>query len=588
MREDQPIVGDDDTSIYTLDGFVRCTHFGADRHAKYPNAFFCHQCDVWESSRQFSKRAKKTQKRYACRAQHTSTINPTHINEKLKLPPRANHISPNNNDANDIITHQNNMNQNDDANADLPSIIPEHYVNESHEQYIPHTNLNTSATTITDDMSDSCTNSEEEEIILNESSDPKLLYREIKRLNQRVNNGKVKLFRALKKIEILERKINDKKPVSLKNGVINAIQKIVNKHYSRYRLKRLGRELAEAVWSIFLFDGVARTHMVSIVRNYLQEHVFTPLKILEAMDVAGGKCNLQALMVLRQVETLSNHPYKDQTTKKKKPDSILPHEWRVREVAKIVHQYADKIIPMTHRIGSQGEVVEFTDREKVIKLIYHGFKIDHVAINNSVDLCGTVDGFQLTKYLTFVMAGVKMIDPRCVNPLTGERNLSPLFEKYKPQSRNLSFPLKIVMGKETSTMYKEEFAEFFDFFYEASLEGQDKLSGWKPVSYTQPCDMSAQQKMLGFGGVCKVSHRFCHCCSCHSKNVAVPNKGRMICDKCNEKSVRRPGWLCYCHSFATSTETEKYKLLLDALMEEHRVDLDKIRNEGILKLSDSK
>ena len=60
---------------------------------------------VWESSGQFSKRAKKTQKRYACRAQHTSTTNPTHINEKLKFPPKTNHIFQND-DANNISQNQ--------------------------------------------------------------------------------------------------------------------------------------------------------------------------------------------------------------------------------------------------------------------------------------------------------------------------------------------------------------------------------------------------------------------------------------------------------------------------------------------------
>ena len=138
----------------------------------------------------------------------------------------------------------NNITQNDDMNADLtsPSIFPEHTnVNESNEQSILQTNLNTSATTMdntvgTDNytISDLSTNSDDEgEIRLTESLDPKLLYREIKRFrNQILNNGKVKLFCALKKIEILENQINDKKLVSFRMGVIDAIQKLINEHYN--------------------------------------------------------------------------------------------------------------------------------------------------------------------------------------------------------------------------------------------------------------------------------------------------------------------------------------------------------------------
>ena len=56
-----------------------------------------------------------------------------------------------------------------------------------------------------------------------------------------------------------------------------------------------------------------------------------------------------------------------------------------------------------------------------------------------------------------------MIDPRCVNPLTGKKDLCPLAKKYLPQTRNLCFPYKIVMGQETAQMYKEEFKDLFDF-----------------------------------------------------------------------------------------------------------------------------
>ena len=98
---------------------------------------------------------------------------------------------------------------------------------------------------------------------------------------------------------------------------------------------------------------------------------------------------------------------------------------------------------MIHRIGSEGEVVEYEDNAKVTKLIYKGFGLEQVAINHSVDLCSTVDGFCFKNNLAFVMGGIKMVDPRCVNPLTGEKDLCPLARKYLPQTRNLCFPYKM-------------------------------------------------------------------------------------------------------------------------------------------------
>ena len=56
-------------------------------------------------------------------------------------------------------------------------------------------------------------------------------------------------------------------------------------------------------------------------------------------------------------------------SKRKKTDSFLPHEWPVRKISKIVHKFSDNLIPMKHYIGSQGKVVEFEDKEEILKLI---------------------------------------------------------------------------------------------------------------------------------------------------------------------------------------------------------------------------
>ena len=134
------------------------------------------------------------------------------------------------------------------------------------------------------------------------------------------------------------------------------------------------------------------------------------------------------------------------------------------------------------------------------------------------------------------------------------------------------------MVQETAQMYKEEFKDLFYFFYQTSLEVI--FLGWKPVLYTQLCNMSAQQKTLGFGGVCKVAHRFFHACRFHSKDIAAPNTGNMFCEDCREKYLSRPRWKCYCHQFASTSETEKYQNLLTELMNEHWVDLDVIKRDG--------
>ena len=97
-------------------------------------------------------------------------------------------------------------------------------------------------------------------------------------------------------------------------------------------------------------------YLIKNVRTYFNEYVYIPLNILEAMDTGGGKCNLQVLMLLHDIELNINHPYKDCF---KKGESILPHKWRLRAVSKIIHEYAGKIVPIQHYIGRNCEVVEY-------------------------------------------------------------------------------------------------------------------------------------------------------------------------------------------------------------------------------------
>ena len=137
-------------------------------------------------------------------------------------------------------------------------------------------------------------------------------------------------------------------------------------------------------------------------------------------------------------------------------------------------------------------------------------------------------------------------------------------------------------------MYQEEFEQLVDLFYKASLSNQNIFLGWKPVNYTHPSDMSAQQKTLGFVGAAKVKGWFCHVCTCHSKNIATPNEGDAVCEECQAKKVDNPTWECYCHPFASVEQTKRYEKVLEEMTQQNQVDLEKVHKEGKLKLIYSK
>ena len=267
---------------------------------------------------------------------------------------------------------------------------------------------------------------------------------------------------------------------------------ILTKFFPRIGPKKIGAALSKVCWKFQ--EGCARKELMSKAQKYIREHVFTPQAVLSALDFAGEVCSLQAYQVIYIVDFLSKDPLKSH-----KRNTIILHEWRVRESAKKLHRFCDIVVPMKHYISENGKCVEFTDRVDITIKICEAFGLAETAKRRTIDMALTLDGAQLTNKLSFVMAGLKLVDLAVRNPLTGEFELDPNAEfcKYLPQSRKWNFPFKFCMGKETKKMYQEEFKDIFQVFLDASKEGQTIFPGWHPINFANPADMAAIQKCWG-------------------------------------------------------------------------------------------
>ena len=62
--------------------FYACSHYGRNRHLKYPDYFFCHLCDKWDNRDPLNKRVKRTMAAYKCIAKHTCSDILTQLNTK--------------------------------------------------------------------------------------------------------------------------------------------------------------------------------------------------------------------------------------------------------------------------------------------------------------------------------------------------------------------------------------------------------------------------------------------------------------------------------------------------------------------------
>ena len=58
---------------------MTCSDFSANCHVKYPTAFFCSNCDLWDKRGVANNRLNHDMKKYKCTAQHTLLYdNPQH------------------------------------------------------------------------------------------------------------------------------------------------------------------------------------------------------------------------------------------------------------------------------------------------------------------------------------------------------------------------------------------------------------------------------------------------------------------------------------------------------------------------------
>jgi hypothetical protein len=140
-----------------------------------------------------------------------------------------------------------------------------------------------------------------------------------------------------------------------------------------------------------------------------------------------------------------------------------------------------------------------------------------------------LDGADLSRNVTHVTAGVKINDPHSIDPVSGlpigVKNLK------KVQSRELCFPFKTLLAKDSKELCDNHFGDFFAFFKEVNANGLD--GGAIRINVTSPQDQSSFWKALKRGGACKVAKNFCpHCCACTSDEVIKPKKVK--CTRCQE------------------------------------------------------
>ena len=280
-------------------------------------------------------------------------------------------------------------------------------------------------------------------------------------------------------------------------------------------------------------------------------------KVCREMDLSGGVLNQSSINVLRKVEGMGKYGR----------DGYMCSTNTIKKIQKLVHDEMKKICPYVVIDADGIDGIKF-NYDKLLDFILKIFKLDQIATEKGlVKMAITLDGADLSRNIQHVTCGIKIVDPRAVNPLTG----IPIGLEGV-QSRDYCFPFKILLTKDSKTLYQTHLKDFFDWTKQLLNEG---LGAYKPFLVASPQDVSSFWKCIGRGGACKRDENFCHCCAITSTNVIVPNI--IKCAHC----LRFSNELCFHQPVCDNVFLENVKSELQSLLETHNHLFDRNKIESM-------
>jgi len=329
-------------------------------------------------------------------------------------------------------------------------------------------------------------------------------------------NAALKELLAAKNMPAMLKKEKDR-PTLLKmlgEAILFIFSVVMNRTQGLTRL----RALVEVVFDNNLF-GAFETDKVlkEVTTKYARKTVFVPWRVLRSIDLAiNGGINFTGIEALRKAEELGSHQR-----------GMLPSRGMVQKCAMELHVLGQELIPFERLSCPLGEMYKF-HHEKMVRFILKAFSLHEIAQQESVELCITLDGAELTKDLCHLTFGIKVTDSRAIDPRDG----TPLAcqedgiygQLFKVQSRNYCFIMKTLLGKDSKDAYKA-FGDVFKFFETLQKEGlpaNEHGPRIMPIIIWSPQDLSSIWKSLNTGSGARKSgcSHWCHLCPCTGNKIA--------------------------------------------------------------------
>jgi hypothetical protein len=159
--------------------------------------------------------------------------------------------------------------------------------------------------------------------------------------------------------------------------------------------------------------GAATEVVVAQVKLHLRRTVFSPSKILRAMDLRGGTLSLKGYEILRQLERKGDKWVRW---------TLIPSSAHIKRAQEVVEKFGDIVVPWkfcdtTEKLGGD-EAIPF-DPAPTLVLTIEAFGLAEAVKQHSIGVRQAIDEVQLTKNSTHVLYGFKINDKDAKCPITG-------------------------------------------------------------------------------------------------------------------------------------------------------------------------
>jgi len=319
------------------------------------------------------------------------------------------------------------------------------------------------------------------------------------------------------------------------SGIANAMVSVMSGS------KKLKEEVSAQMIENDQDFSTLQTHFKLIMYKELK-YKFRPWMCLQQIDL-NPTVSFRGYEIIRNVEFAEDNNQRYRR-------GLLSSRHKLGRLCRQLESYGAGILPYTITENS----VKFNVRVAVEFLLKKHGLWEHVMSGNRTTVAATCDGGEITWSLSHVSAGIKIVDSRSKNPVTGE----PLFGLSghdKVQSKFHCYPLFIILAKDNKELYQTHLSQFFT---EVNQLEDEYPEG---IVVVQGADMCSLQKTLGTGGAMKAKTYACYCCTIHRDDLCKPNN--TPCDDCVLLHNTGP---CYHKSECDETILERMKEERDEIL----------------------